>query len=758
MGLLSRLFGGGANQEKASGVPEGFVAQSLQRSETFSPPDRSTTRILQNYGLSPLAFMVGQRISALVASQSWMLFTVPSSSPDGKRAEIRRKLLDLPHEKRRDFEHGLRKGPGQGEGPISVEGDLDHIDEHPFLDMMRKGNGAFVGYQIMALSQVYLDWVGECYLLMEFNKFGMPTSWSPIPPHLVEELPTREKPYYKVSTEQGTVRIPMEFMFAIRNLDPFRPFGRGLGHGKPLASALETERFAETYLRNYFRNNAKPDVIIAAPDMTANQAMQNQSRWLDKLRGVRNAHLPHFMALPAQGQIIELDTAWKHGGVAELKDHERDVVMQVFGLSPEVMGIVENSNRASVKESLKILAESVIIPRMEIWREALQHCVIPLFDEELILDYEDPRPEDRELKIRSQGRAPWALTINEHRKIIGEQPLRGEEGDYHPVPKGVQFVARLEDALIENLMPEELEPINEPENEEDEPPQPLGQSSYGKAMSFEDELDKLEDEYLPRFAAHFENMILDMREDYDETAIRDYLARNKGFFDDVLNLRTRVSNWVRDYLATAKDLAERALNAVSSRVRDQDDLAVGTYTDSALAERAERIAESVGEEVRDAIQDYIATKIRDGQYDPDVLAKDIKGLIGLNTQQIASLANKEAEWLRDGVSERDIRRMRAAEARKMIRNRAELIARTEASFAAHVGQHQALLKAVSAGALSKDVKREWRPRPTGVCPICEGMRGQKRALNERFKSTYNGSTHLHPPAHPKCRCVIVVMN
>ena len=65
------------------------------------------------------------------------------------------------------------------------------------------------------------------------------------------------------------------------------------------------------------------------------------------------------------------------------------------------------------------------------------------FDEKLILDYEDPRPEQKERKIGAAAKLPWALRINEHRKIIGEEPLSPEIGNLFPVTQGVYFVEDL---------------------------------------------------------------------------------------------------------------------------------------------------------------------------------------------------------------------------------------------------------------------------------------------------------------------------
>lgn len=89
-----------------------------------------------------------------------------------------------------------------------------------------------------------------------------------------------------------------------------------------------------------------------------------------------------------------------------------------------------------------------------------------------------------------------------------------------------------------------------------------------------------------------------------------------------------------------------------------------------------------------------------------------------------------------------------AYAQRLLNQRAESIARTEAISASNEGQRQLWLQAVKKDLLFADELREWIV--TGdrrLCPQCEASAGDLAPLDKPFP---NGS--MGPPLHPMCRC------
>ena len=435
MGLLASIKGL-FSTDKAAGdlAGESAIATSLRRDASRDTQDRSTGNILTFYNRSPALHMVSKKIGQLIAGQTWRVFVASGGSKED-RLQVTKDLRSPNSEDRWKLRREMKAHGSKV--------NLREIPNHPLLDLINSGNASMLGIQMRALMQVYSDLVGEVYMVIERNEFGMPTNWFPLNPAQVEKTPTAGDPFYKVATPVGTQLIPFEDVFSVRDLNPSRPFGRGIGLGRVLGDEIETHEFASKYLKLYFKNDATPSLVFMAPGLSGTTARRTEQKWLDKLRGVMNSHLPFFVNMPEGGRIHELDSTFKHGGVVELKEHERDFIIQTFGISPEIFGILTNSNRATSRESRVITADSVIIPRMEIWREAYQTCLVPQFDEKLIIDYDDPRPDDPGHKLRAASRAPWALSVDEHRQLIGEKPIGGDIGALYPVPGNIIFVSDL---------------------------------------------------------------------------------------------------------------------------------------------------------------------------------------------------------------------------------------------------------------------------------------------------------------------------
>jgi hypothetical protein len=126
--------------------------------------------------------------------------------------------------------------------------------------------------------------------------------------------------------------------------------------------------------------------------------------------------------------------------LVELRRFERDIAIQVFGMSPEMLGVVESSNRATIEAAEFLYTKWLIGPRLEYLRLVLQQFLIDEYDEKLILGYESPVAEDREYQLRAAETAPWSRTVNEWRELQSLPLLPPERGDVLMIPNTVMPV------------------------------------------------------------------------------------------------------------------------------------------------------------------------------------------------------------------------------------------------------------------------------------------------------------------------------
>lgn len=80
----------------------------------------------------------------------------------------------------------------------------------------------------------------------------------------------------------------------------------------------------------------------------------------------------------------------------------RDAIMEHFGMPREIMGITQNSNRATADAAQYIYARNVLWPRLMQRQDAINLQLLPYYGDDLIWEYDDIIPKTRNGTRRSQ--------------------------------------------------------------------------------------------------------------------------------------------------------------------------------------------------------------------------------------------------------------------------------------------------------------------------------------------------------------------
>lgn len=403
-------------------IPKDSVGRPYQLS-LISPnstggtsPRLGTTELLKAYTEMPWLRALVNKVGKSVGSTHWTLLNVRESKND--RKSIRPyKLQRAPIELRRTLIKSYVKQERIGE-----------IENHPLLDLLVRGNDHFLGQTVFQLVQMYLDLVGEAFLIKERNVLGTPVNLWPIPPDWIKEFPTTDNFSYKITIGAVQVDVPMTEIIAFIDPDPANPYGRGTGIAKSLGDELETDEYAAKHLKNFFFNRARPDIIISGDNLGTSDTKRLEERWLEKHRGFWNAFKPHFISRKID--ITQLGQSFENMQMIEIRKHERDTVIQVYGVPPEKLGVVGESKRSTIAAADLFWTKDIITPRLEHIRMVLQEHLVRNFDDRLVLDYELPEVQDDEHRLEVMKAAPWAWSRNEWRETIGSDPDE-ERGDVY---------------------------------------------------------------------------------------------------------------------------------------------------------------------------------------------------------------------------------------------------------------------------------------------------------------------------------------
>ena len=352
---------------------------------------------------------------------------------------------------------------------VNEDGSETEITQHPFLDFMAQPNPLYemTSSAIWRLHEIYLMLVGEGFFLIERDEIGRPVEFWNVPPHWVKMTPYLGNPNYQIVSPGGlSMNIPVDDMFVMKQLNPLDPFMRGLGIAESIADEVEIDEYAAMFQKRFFYNDATPPTVFIMPDATPEQRDAFMAGWNKRHKGVENSH--KAAALTGNVTVHELGKGeGKNLGFIESRVAMRDAVLEHFGVPREIMGITENSNRATADAAQYIYAKNVLMPRLRNREEAINKQLLPLFSlgEHYVWRFDSIIPYDKDFdKAKAlDGWQSGLLMKNEARELLDLASVEG--GDVYRASGNDLFLRATDDAAALSQATQQPEPAPAPEAE-----------------------------------------------------------------------------------------------------------------------------------------------------------------------------------------------------------------------------------------------------------------------------------------------------
>ena len=374
------------------------------------------------------------------------------------RAPVHRVALDCAAVRWRMFRHNQ----ADPRSPIEVFG-------HPLMRMMfgspiGKGPGRPNPWmscrQMRRLDRVYREIAGEAFLWIRRDRpHGPPLELWPIPPHWVTSIPGLKQtrtgeivfdPMFRFSFAGGAQEMLMTEIIWRYDQDPANPYWRGIGPAQAVDDEVSQLSFMAKFNNSFFRNNARPDVIVSVEGARDTELKRMEEWWASRHAGFSKSFIPAFMNEKTSVSVLGATT---HNDMQFSAMHKitRDVVRQNWNVPPELIGDIADSNRGKTDSALRAHMQLNIVPRCDDDAEDWNYYLLPLFDEHpdlepgfdtngLFLAYDSPVQETNDfiLKRANEGLTRGAWTVDEYRIETGRQPLPdGAGGNERLVPVNV---------------------------------------------------------------------------------------------------------------------------------------------------------------------------------------------------------------------------------------------------------------------------------------------------------------------------------
>lgn len=286
-----------------------------------------------------------------------------------------------------------------------------------------------------SLWTAYRYMTGTVFIAYETKK-GVPTNFQVYTTtHLVKD--GRGGGEYQFQQGNTIKTFPNSNVIVDYDIDPNNPYHEGFGKAASIMHEIEADDYILRYLTQFYVNSARPDAFII-PVAKADQDLPDEktlnrlaTRLRDFHKGWANAH--KLAVLSFEARIESIPTNHREMELLETRRMYRDTSHQHFGIPPEIVGIVENSNKATVVAAEHIYAKQVRMPLLHHFEDIVNSKILPKFEnsQDMYFEFENILPDDDELNLEKAKEAEKArtATINEHRELLGLPRIEGPYGN-----------------------------------------------------------------------------------------------------------------------------------------------------------------------------------------------------------------------------------------------------------------------------------------------------------------------------------------
>jgi len=191
------------------------------------------------------------------------------------------------------------------------------------------------------------------------------------------------------------------------------------------------------YNKDFFTNNAIPDILATIPKLPKEDLRKLKREWNNSYKG--KPHQIGFLNFPIENfeklSSNNRDMEWLDGQKWYFK-----IVFAAFGVSPTEAGFFENANKSNDEGQARVTVRNAIKPYIEKLEKFVTNKIINeiLQEENHGLEFKYlPKDHDQEKEEFEQNMKELdagALTINEYRKTRGKNPVDWGNEPYTKTP------------------------------------------------------------------------------------------------------------------------------------------------------------------------------------------------------------------------------------------------------------------------------------------------------------------------------------
>ena len=306
---------------------------------------------------------------------------------------------------------------------------LEEILEHPFIDLMEKANPFMSGFDLLEMTQLYLEANGNAYWYLYKNSFGIPIEAWCLPPQNMYVVPSKKNfiEGYIYKNEVGE-QIPYDTNEIVHFKFPnIKSIYTGLAPWQNITGSLKTSKSMDNFESSLFKNNARPEGVLYTENVLGDKVFERVKKdWQKTYSGSGNAGKTAVLEKGLKYQAITINP--KDLAFLEGKKQIREIIAAAYGV-PLSAVTTENVNLANAVAGEKQYASTTILPRVLRNEGTINEKMLSLYGDNIFISFDNPVPEDKEFKLKERETYVrlGVRVINEYRREDGFQDV--EWGD-----------------------------------------------------------------------------------------------------------------------------------------------------------------------------------------------------------------------------------------------------------------------------------------------------------------------------------------
>lgn len=593
----------------------------------------------------------------------------------------------------------------------SNDGTKKELTEHPLLDLLRHPNPEMSLSDLLEWVSAFLDIDGNSYIFTARageDVTGKIMELWPLRSDWVSTVPdtTKKRIVGAYNFYNGLTNVPLkvEEVVHFRNFNPKfydrKIVGKGVGTLQAAMDFVEEDETIRAWNKRFFKNGAVTSGVLKyAGKLTSEQKTQLEAKWRQQNEGVDNSNKTVILSGGVDWQPTQFNQ--RELAFIEQRKLDKDDIFLIFGV-PKGLLMSDDVNLANAKQALWAFTRFTVRPRLQKIEEMLNATIVKAFGNDLVLEFDNPVPNDRELQLKEYqvGINNW-LTPNEVRQEEGLEPIEG----------GDVFASKQPIAPADLIAP--LKTVKEKKVTAliDDERTVRGEKAWNEMLKYQ---KPFEDKYRAAFAKYF-----------GEAKVRAVraLTEKKSKAPAPLLVKTAEVGFIFDFLKPLqKEYYEKQGRQALSELGLVNDFVMNDAIKARLEKYNMKLAGAVTDTTLDSLKTIIADGIAAGE-GTDAVSAEI------------------AKYFDDAQ-----------------KYRADRIARSETILASNSATEEAWKQS--------DVvqSKEWyTAKDERVCDYCDGMDGTTIDLSDKFFQLGDNFQGMQldyrsigePPLHTQCRCVLL---